>query len=209
METNIDSILEGYIDFVQANQKKPASVHTLCEHLHIEEKAFYAYFASIDALEKALWLSFFTDTYTSITDEEVYEGYTVREKLLSFYYTWLEVLKTNRSYITLTIRCTQVLDFQPNYLQDMQTAFLGYAKQLLAEAYMTEEFAERMFIQEVYPTILWLQAKSILHYWIKDKSENFEKTDAYIEKNVNFTCDSFSRSFLDSAFEYFKFIFQG
>jgi AcrR family transcriptional regulator len=181
----------------------------LCQHLQIEEQAFYTYFASVEALEKAIWLNFFTDTYTSITNEEVYEGYTVREKLLSFYYTWLEVLKANRSYIKFVYRCTHVLDFQPSHLQDMQTAFLGYAKQLLAEAQMTEEFAERMFIQDVYPTILWLQAQSVLRYWIKDKSANFEKTDAYIEKNVNFTCDAFSRSFLDSAFEYLKFTFQG
>lgn len=209
MENQLNKILQGYTDFVLTYQRKPTSVYVLCKHLEMEETAFYQFFASISALEKALWLTFFADTYQRITEDEVYAGYSVREKLLSFYYTWIEVLKPQRSYVVHTIASTDFLDLKPNYLEDLHKTFLDYAQKLMQEARETDEFPERMFIQNIYPNILWLQARSILHYWAKDASENFEKTDAYIEKNVNFTCDALSRSFLDSAFEYLTFIFKG
>ena len=208
MDDLLSQILQGYAEYVLQNEQKPTSVYALCQHLAIEETAFYQYFASIQAVEKALWLTFFTDTYLRLTADEVYNGYqSVREKLLAFYYTWIEELKTYRSYITITFENTDILDFKTSYYQDFEKTFSDYAKQLLEEARTNEEFPDRMFIQNIYPPILLLQAKSILNFWIKDESPNFEKTDVFIEKNVNFTCDAFSHSFLDSAFEYLKFVF--
>ncbi len=209
MDDLLARLLQGYSDFVLTQGHKPSSVYVLCKHLEVAETDFYQHFASISALEKALWLTFFTDTYIRITEDEVYAGYTVREKLLSFYYTWIEVLKPQRSYILHTIENADFLDFHSEYLQDMEKTFVDYAKQLMQEARETDEFPSRMFIENVYPNLLLLQARSILKYWANDHSENFEKTDAFIDKNVNFVCDSLSRSFLDSAFEYLKFVFKG
>jgi len=208
MEDTLSQILQGYTDYVLTQKEKPTSVYVLCKHLEIDEVAFYTHFASIDAVEKALWLTFFTDTYIRITEDEVYAGYAVREKLLSFYYTWIEVLKPQRSYIVHTLENTDLLDFRPSYLQDMEKTFLDYAKQLMEEARETDEFPERMFVQNVYPQLLLMQARSVLKYWTKDHSANFEKSDVFIEKNINFVCDALSRSFLDSAFEYLKFVFE-
>lgn len=205
----MNNILQGYTDFVLTYLRKPSSVHVLCKHIEIEESEFYQSFASISALEKALWLNYFVETYQRVTEAEVYASYSVREKLLSFYYTWIEVLKPHKSYVAHTIAHTDCFDLKPNYLKDFETTFMDYAQNLLQEARETDEFPERMFVQNIYPNILWKQAKSVLHYWAKDSSDNFEKTDAFIEKNVNFTCDSFSRSFLDSGFEYLTFIFKG
>jgi AcrR family transcriptional regulator len=208
MENSLESFFEQYAKYIGLHEKRPTSVTDFCDFAEASEEAFYEHFASLPALEKALWLHTFVETYLTITRDEVYENYTVREKLLSFYYTWLEFLKSYEAYIKHACQHTFPLDFHPAYWADFENSFRDYASQLLEEARVTEEFANRMVIQNAYPTILWLQAKSILRYWVKDKTENAEKTDAFIEKNVNFVCDAFSRSFLDSAFEYFRFIFQ-
>ncbi len=209
MEDQLNKILQGYTDYVLTHERVPSSVYVLCKHLAIEEADFYKSFASISALEKALWLTFFADTYQRVMEDEVYASYAVREKLLSFYYTWIEVMKPHRSYVVHTLKHQDCLQLKPVYFEDFKKTFLDYAENLMQEARETDEFPERMFVQNIYSLILGWQASSILQYWVKDTSENFEKTDVFIEKNVNFTCDALSRSFLDSAFEYLVFVFKG
>jgi AcrR family transcriptional regulator len=208
MESLYDTLLFGYADYIKTQEESPASIAHFCRYLGVPEGEFYAHFASFEALERAIWLSLFTETIGNIVSDEVYNEYSVREKLLSFYYTWIEVLKEYRYYVRFTLRQTFCLDTNPAYLRDFEGAFRQYADALLVEARETEEFPSRMGIEQIYAPILWLQAKSVLKFWADDESPDFEKTDAYIDKNVNFTCDSFSRSFLDSAFDYFKFLFQ-
>ena len=48
----------------------------------------------------------------------------------------------------------------------------------------------------------------VLHFWVRDDSANFEKTDEAIEKGVNVTFDLFERSPIDNLFEYGKFLTQ-
>ena len=50
-------------------------------------------------LENAIWLSFFEKTISIIENDAAYPEYSVREKVLAFYYTLIEVLKENRSYV--------------------------------------------------------------------------------------------------------------
>ena len=76
---------------------------------------------------------------------------------------------------------------------------------LVQEGLSTEEIAKRQLISDKYKYLLWAQPVSIFKFWVKDESDNFEETDALIEKTVNFSFDLMRSNSLDSFFDLAKF----
>lgn len=205
-----EKIRKSFIEYTLENEKKP-TVYLLCKKNKIKENEFYEHFNSIENIESEIWKDFFEESKTKIESDDTYVNYSVREKLLAFYYTWIEVLKENRSYILQTfpqMKDMEVINNQLSQFQEFKEAFKEFSEVLLSEATETGEIPTRTFISSQYPRIFWVQALSILNFWVKDHSKAFEKTDAMIEKSVNFAFDLMGRSFLDSSFDFFKFIFQ-
>ena len=85
---------------------------------------------------------------------------------------------------------------------------LRHARVEAGEILGTEEIANRMLITDKYKYLLWYQPVSIIKFWIKDESENFENTDALIEKTVNFSFDLMRSNGIDSFFDLAKFHIQ-
>ncbi len=206
-------IREAYIDYVLEHGQAPASVYQFMKMLNMKEGIFYDYYNSFSAIDKDIWKGFFDETILRIQGESVYNEYAVREKLLAFYYTWIEVLKDNRSYVTYTMKSTQNpmrMNWAKNdFLSVFKFAFLDYANQLIAEGKETEEIVDRPIVGSRYDDGLWQQLLFVLKFWINDDSKGFERTDAAIEKAVNLSFDLMSRSALDSAFDFARFLFQG
>lgn len=208
----LPKIREAYIDYLLEHGKQPASVYQFMKQLKMKEGVFYEYYNSFSAIDKELWKSFFDETLTRIKSENVYNEYSVREKLLAFYYTWIEVLKDNRSYVTYSISQSKgrgLMWSHADHLTAFKSAFLDYANELLAEGKETEEIVDRPIIGSRYDEGLWKQLLFVLNFWVNDDSQGFERTDAAIEKAVNLSFDLMSRSAFDAAFDFARFLYQG
>ncbi|TAF65190.1 MAG: TetR/AcrR family transcriptional regulator [Cytophagales bacterium] len=204
-----NKITKAYIEYMLENDKKP-TVYGLCKKLKIKEEEYYEHFNSIADIEAAIWLGFFQDTQQKIEAQEVYSNYSVREKMLSFYFTWLETLKAHRSFILQTYQIPQNFWETPNFqvFDAFKQPFIEFTENLLLEGRESEEVAERPLLNDYYSTWLWKQALQIFHFWLKDTTKGFEKTDLMVEKSVNFFFDFAGKGILDSAFDYLKFSFQ-
>lgn len=198
-------IIENYIDYVLTHGEQPKSVYTYSKSLGISEAEFYQMFASFDAVERAIWSASIVETIDTIRQQEVWTSYTAREKMLSFFYSYVEVLKRQRSFVSYSLNDSGKLS-TPAVLTDVKTVFGNFAEDLINEGLSSGELAERKFISKRYKDALWLQFAFILNFWIKDDSKDFEKTDEAIEKGINVTFDLFQHSPLDNLIEYGKFI---
>jgi hypothetical protein len=206
-----NKILVAFIAHLVENGEKPKSIFSFCKKLKINEADFYEEFTSFSAVDQQVWKSFFTEALDQTKAEEVYSNYSVREKLLSFYYTWLEILKANRSYILVSYNQLK----KPIYLHkndeftEFKYAFYDFANELLMEAHETREVEQRAIpqIMQRYPDIFWAKTMYILDFWVMDSSKSFEKSDTLIEKSVNTVFDLLARSPLDSLLDLGKFIF--
>ena len=138
----------------------------------------------------------------------MFDEYSVREKLLAFFYTWIEVLKTQRSFILETTPKVQKPDLKPANLSYVRDAFKEFITELMLEAKETEEVKTRPYISDKYEDAIWVQFLFVLNFWIKDDSRGFEKTDAAIEKSVNLAFDLMGRGPLDTMLDFGKFLFQ-
>ncbi|GGZ25962.1 hypothetical protein GCM10007049_18170 [Echinicola pacifica] len=202
-------IISSFKMYILENGKAPVSVFKFCRDIKIKEAEFYAYFPNFNAIKGAVWQEIFSNTLSILRAEPVYNEYSSREKLLAFFYTWIEELKHNRSYL-LAIYDTEGLPPKslPEELRGFREDFKAYAKEVIKEGEESEEIAQRPYITDKYDEAVWLQVMFLFRFWIKDQSAGFEKTDQAIEKSVNFAFDLMGKSALDSFVDFAKFLYQ-
>lgn len=201
-----DQIKKSYIDFVLTNGEQPKSVYNFAKKLKIIEADFYKSFSSFASIEKAVWEDMTQKTLVKIKEQKVWAKYTAREKVLSFFYSYSEMLKTQRSFIIYTLKKHPKRLSAPEILSGVKEIFLDFAEEAINEGLDKGELADRKFFSKRYKDALWVQFGLIINFWIDDDSPAFEKTDEAIEKGINVTFDLFQRSPIDNLFEYGKFI---
>ncbi len=216
----LEKIRKAYTEYVLENGKQPVSVFQFARKLKIAESDFYVHYTSFDAIEADIWLAFFTEARTTVETDETSQNYSVREKLLAFYYTWIELLKAQRSFAVYSYgRIGQGAKVARHYgkgrmgdqspiFNPFKDAFFDYARDLLAEGRESKEVEPRPFVTDRYPNALWGQTLYLLDFWVRDVSKSFEKTDTAIEKSVNTAFDLIGRSPLDTLFDFAKFMYQ-
>lgn len=199
-------IKNGYIDYVLLNGEQPASVYSFVKKLKIAETDFYDFYPSFDSIEKNLWVELTLETINAIEAQEVWSQYSSREKILSFFYSYVEVLKKHRSFIIYSLKKHQNKFGTPEVLSGVRPIFENFAEGVINEGLESGELANRKFLSKRYKDAVWVQFGFIVNFWTTDDSPGFEKTDEVIEKGINVTFDLFERSPLDNLLEYGKFL---
>src|ERR1700712_1823156 len=100
----IESIQKAYIDFVLTEGAQPKSVYVFAKKNKMTEEEFYRFFGSFDAIEQNLWTGYAVRTIAEIKTQEVWAQYLAREKALSFFYSFFELLKSSRSFVVYSIK---------------------------------------------------------------------------------------------------------
>jgi hypothetical protein len=201
-----EQIKTGYINYVLTNDEKPKSVYSFVKKLKISEVEFYQFFSSFESIEKVIWVELTVETIDTLQQQEVWNQYSSREKILSFFYSYVEVLKKQRSFIIYTLRGSGSRLSTPKVLSGTRTIFENFAENVISDGLESGELADRKFFSKRYKNALWLQFAFILRFWVSDDSAGFEKTDEAIEKGINVTFDLFQHSPIDNLLDYGKFL---
>ncbi len=210
--TNADTlrakIIGRFMDNYLTEGRFPGSVHQFCSEVGIKEQDFYQHFGSFRGVQKAIWEDLIMETIQLLDADKKYATFGVREKLLSFYYTHLEVLTRTRSFILLCFEKRHRKLSEPQFLGLYKRRFIDYIKLLIAEGLETGEMANRKYLSDHYHHGFWVQLLFILKFWIEDDSVGFEKTDAAVEKAVTLSFDLIRTGPLESMFDLAKFVVQ-
>ncbi len=205
----IEKIQKSYKEYVLENGTQPPSVYIFAKKLKMPESEFYEYYNSFEAIESDAWVEYFRQALLTLESDEVYQTYSVREKLLAFYYTWIEVLKNDRSYAVYSYKgLKQPVARYVGALQPFKNVFYNYATELILEGRESKEVIIRPVVSDRYVDGLWLQCLFILDFWVNDLSRGFESTDTAIEKSVNTSFDLIGKSVVDSVLDLAKFVYQ-
>lgn len=199
-------ILQSYINYINTHGKKPVSTASFCKEIEITEATFYEKYASIQALENHIFEKFISTTVERIQQDDTYANYNIREKLLAFYYTLLEELKKERSFVSYYFAHSRWSITAMN--EGLKKSIKQYLNELVDQGIESSEIPNRFNLHKTYADAGYLQAISIVHFWVHDTSDQMEKTDGFIERSVNFSMDLIGRNGLDSGFELGKFLFQ-
>ncbi|TDG35876.1 TetR/AcrR family transcriptional regulator [Pedobacter changchengzhani] len=202
----VQQIRSAYIDYVLTNNEQPKSVYSFVKKLKIPEADFYQFYTSFESIEKTIWFELTSETISALKAQEVWPQYSAREKILAFFYSYVERMKSDRSFIIYSLKSHKDKFTTPAVLSGAKSIFQNFADEIINDGLESGELAERRFLSKRYKDAVWLQYAFILNFWINDDSVEFEKTDEAIEKGINVTFDLFQHSPIDNLLEYGKFL---
>jgi len=200
-EISENQLVSKYIDILLETGKQPASIYTFSKELGIDESTFYKHFSSFEHLEEKVFILFFDNATSLLENNEDFKDYDAKNKLLSLYFTYVEILTENRSYVLLALNDNKNSLKNLKKLEGLKKSFGHFINKLQIEKIdfkqeRIEKFQERG-IQEVF----WVQFLIILKFWMDDSSSVFEKTDVFIEKSIHASFEIINtkpaKSFLD------------
>lgn len=205
METK-EKLLEAYIKYVLTNGEQPKTIFIFAKENDMAEEEFYNYFTSFESMEISIWEGLMNTIIAEVKAQEVWGQYTSREKALSLFYSFIELLKGKRSFAIFSLKNAPGSIGNKKLLQGLKSKFEVFSAEILQEGIESGELMDRPFFANKYKDALWIQFGFVLNFWLKDTSPGFDQTDQAIEKGVNFTYNLFQRSPLDELLDYGKFL---
>jgi len=204
------AIMAAYTHCVLEHDKAPKSVYKFCKEEGLTETEFYDHFGSLDAVRKGVWNAFHENTLDVLHKNKDYGTYTNRDKMLSYYYTFFEVLKLNRSYVLFCLKHHESQNMLNNLeqLKGLRRRIKSFANELIKEKNEQKQLKITKHNTLLFSEGAWVQFLFILKYWMEDDSAGLEKTDVIIEKSVNTVFDVFETTPLESVIDLGKFLWK-
>jgi hypothetical protein len=201
-------IVSLYMDEVLETQKKPVSVFHFVKGKDFTEAEFYNFFGTLEGLEKEIFRMFFANTVDLLHKNTDYPEYTMKNKMLSFYFTFFEVLTANRSYVLQSLTSHQNPIRNLTQLSLLRESFKEYVSEILTDDYRLEQEKLQKYQEKTIQETAWLQLMMTIKFWADDSSPAFEKTDIFIEKSVNASFELMNVAPLNHLIDLGKFLFK-
>ncbi|SDR88972.1 TetR family transcriptional regulator C-terminal domain-containing protein [Winogradskyella sediminis] len=201
-------IISFYMDYVLTHDKKPNSVYAFAKDNNFEEQKFYEFFNSFELLEQSIFKVFFDNTISVLHKSEDYHSFEARNKLLSFYFTFFEVLTANRSYVIHALKSDKNKLKSLKTLSLLRKNFTDYIGHLGIKTIDLKQEKLEDLKHKALKESAWLQLLITMKFWLDDTSASFEKTDVFIEKSVQASFDVIDTTPLKSLIDFGKFLYK-
>jgi len=201
-------ILEAFAAHWSEEGHAPPSVARFCKGLGITEALFYKHFPSLQAVEKAFWRDWIAGVVSAVEEGVDWEDFTARERYLAFLFGLIQSATERRSLLLSRFYDISPVS-HPGAPEGMRAEFLEFARRLVTRGIESGEIADRRGLTTLYPGILYVHLRWVIDQYLKDESEEFARTDAFIEKTVTLAFDLFRSQALDSAADLLRFLLPG
>ncbi|MFD2585320.1 TetR family transcriptional regulator C-terminal domain-containing protein [Croceitalea marina] len=203
-----NKIIAFYMDYVLEHEMHPKSVYKFCKENKIKEDEFYGFFGSFEALQKGIWNKFHSNTIDLLNKNKEYGSFSNKDKMLTYFYTFFELLTLNRSYVLFSLDGKRQLLDKMGELKELRSHLKGFATELIEEGNADKTLKITKQSPRIFSEGAWVQFLFLLKFWIDDSSAGFEKTDLAIEKSVTTIFDLFDNTPLESIIDFGKFLYK-
>jgi len=201
-----ETVLSAYMNHILEHGTRPKNVFVFAKELKISEQEFYQHYASFDLLEQEVFTTFFTNTLELLHKNKDYSTFDSKNKLLSFYFTFFEIMNRNRSYIIHMLSQGKMESMKS--LAPLRKHFKAFIDDLELDSLdLVQENLNRIKAKSL-SEIAWAQLLFTVKFWMSDTSPGFEKTDVFIEKSINTTVDLVASKPFEGLIDLGKFLFK-
>lgn len=201
-------IIAEYMKYVLKKGARPKSINAFAQQIGIKESEFYKHFGSFEMIEKTIFKAFFDNTKRLLDKNEEFQTFDAQNKLLSFYFTFFEVMKANRSYVVFALENEKNKLKMLSTLSELKKVFLEFIQEIGIETIEFKEEKMEKFKNKGLSEGIWAQLLFTIKFWLEDNSAGFEKTDVFIEKSITTGFALLDSSTLNSVFDLGKFLFK-
>ncbi len=202
------ALIGMYMEHVLEHERDPQSVYKFCKEQKISEDEFYGFFGSFKGMQQEIWNTFFDHSLAMIEKQKGYEELDNKNKMLSFFFTFFELLTVNRSYVLFALDENMNVSKNMSQLSGLRKRVKEFSSELIEMGNDEKQLRILKHPVSVFSEGAWLQTLFILKYWMEDNSAGFEKTDVVIEKSVRAIFDVFETTPLESILDFGKFLWK-
>ncbi len=205
---NKPDLISMYMDYVLEHNEDPKSVYKFSKDNNFDEALFYQSFTSFEAIKNEIFTVFLENTLGLLHKSEEFESFDARNQLLSFYYTFFEMLTANRSYVVYALKNQKNKLEVMKSLKGLKKGFTKFVDNLDIEKLDVRQEKLENIQDKALSETAWLQLVVTIKFWLEDTSSAFEKTDLFIEKSVNASFDVINIAPIKSIIDLGKFLFK-
>lgn len=203
-----EALINFYMDHVLEHGEAPKSIYKFSKDRGFSEAAFYDHFGSFEALRNEIWNEFYQQSVLLMEKSEEVKSYAAREKMLTFFFTFFEVLTANRSYVLFVLNEHREPLRNLHQLKGLRKNIKDFSTNLVREANENQPQKLLKRNETVFSEGIWVQTLFLMKFWMDDNSPKFEKTDVAIEKSVNTGFDVFDNAPLERLLDFGKFLWK-
>lgn len=207
-EKKSPDIIFSFMQEVLLKERYPKSVYKFCKKYQIEEAYFYKKYPSLERVKQAIWLAFYENTHSLLEQNPDFVNASRKDRLLMFYFTFFEVLLLNRSYVLFSLGQAQKGMAKWSSLKLLRTSTLAFAAELIEEGNEEKQLKIAQNPVRLFSQAAWAQLLFLMKFWMEDQSDDFEKTDALIEKSVQVAFEVFDNTRLEKIIDLGKFLWK-
>ena len=203
-----DKIVSMFMNDTLENNEKPKSVYHFAKANGLTEAEFYNFFGGLEGVEKEIFSTFLAKTIELLDKDKDYEYYDMKSKMLSFYFTFFELLTANRSYVVLSLKENKNPLQGLMQLSGLRNGFKDFVSGIISDEYRLKQEKFQQIQEKALQESAWFQLLMTLKFWLDDSSASFEKTDLFIEKSVKASFELMNTTPLESLIDFGKFLFK-
>lgn len=203
-----DKIVSMFMNDTLENNEKPKSVYHFAKANGLTEAEFYNFFGGLEGVEKEIFSTFLAKTIELLDKDKDYEYYDMKSKMLSFYFTFFELLSANRSYVVLSLKENKNPLQGLMQLSSLRNGFKEFVSGIISDEYRLKQEKFQEIQEKALQESAWFQLMMTLKFWLDDSSASFEKTDLFIEKSVKASFELMNTAPLESLIDFGKFLFK-
>ena len=197
-----------YMDYIVEHQSNPDSVENFAQIHQFDEAVFYAYFTSFKDLEKAIYNVLFENSLVILKQSQEYQSFSNKDKLLSMYYTFFENLALNQEFVKLNLKGFENQLKALSVFSRFKQSFTDFIDELNLETINLNVETIETIQNKTIKESAWIQLLFTMRFWLDDTSENFEKTDIFIEKSINTSMELLDTKSLHNIIDLAKFLYK-
>ncbi|MFD2914525.1 TetR family transcriptional regulator C-terminal domain-containing protein [Psychroserpens luteus] len=201
-------IITFYMEYVVEHQSKPDSVEDFCQLYQFEDAIFYEYFRSFKDLEKTIYNLLFQNSLVTLKQTPEYHSFIKKDKLLSLYYTFFENLALNQEFVKLNLKGFENQLKALSVFSRFKRSFIGFIDELNLETISLNVEIIETIQKKTIKESAWIQLLFTMKFWLDDSSEDFEKTDIFIEKSINTSMELIDTKSLHNIIDLAKFLYK-
>lgn len=203
-----DTIISMYMNYRLEKGERPKSVYQFTTANLFSESEFYTFFGTLENVEKEVFKQFLINTIELLQKDQSYESYDPKSKLLSFYFTFFELLTANRSYVLMSLKEHQNQMKNLIQLTSLRKEFKKFIPEIIPIKLIAPSEKIQLIQKKALQESAWIQFIMTLKFWLEDESPSFEKTDIYIEKSLKASFELINTTPIDSLLDFGKFLFK-
>ncbi len=200
-------LIDLYMDEVVRLQGKPTDIASFSIAHNFKEEQFYDHFESFTALDQEIFKILFDTSVATLVASTDFVSFGKKDKLLSLFYTFFENLTLNRDFIVVTIETYSNQLKALSVFSDMKISFSNFMGLLDFETIDLNLEAIGNLQKTSITEGAWVQLLLTIKFWMTDTSEEFQKTDIFIEKSINTSIELLNTQSFHNILDLGKFLY--